>query len=162
MSDYAIANDPNRFEGVSTPGRESRKSSRDSGIQPHRDTPREGYGLIYKVNENDSTVQVKLFRDRMGRSLEEHPIRRSENNFDPVWLPVINSLGEIHLLYGKLRKDLVVRVFWVGAFTPFTDQTPVMVQVVSDVGTRFDSKKPKENELQFAAHKFMAGGIVPV
>lgn len=150
-----VTYDPGKAQGQSNEIRRARSSTSLEASRPHSEAFREAYGRIFKV-DGDSNVSVRLFKDRSGYDLEDDPISEGE------FLPLINSLTEIHLLYGELRPNLVCRITWTGEHTPDISLSPILVQIVSDIGERFGSKKPKENVLNIGAYRFLSGGSVSI
>lgn len=114
--------------------------------QPVPDALRIRYGIITAVDYEDSQVKVKIFTDA-GRA-----------DYDlPAFYPLINPLSQVHLLWGKLREGLAVRVFYTGKEDPPKN---VLVEVIGDEGLNFLRKDRKENVLATGPYKMMSGGLL--
>ena len=114
--------------------------------QPVQDTLRIRYGIIIAVDHEDSQVKVRLFTDT------------GQNDYDlPAYYPLINPLSQIHLLWGKLREGLAVRVFYKGKEDPPRN---VLVEVIGDEGLDFLRKDRKENVIATGPYKLMSGGLL--
>lgn len=121
------------------------KTARKSG-QPVQDALRIRYGIITAVDHEDSQVKVKLFTNA---GLPDMDL--------PAFYPLINPLSEIHLLWGRLREGLAVRVFYVGKEDPPKN---VLVEIIGDEGLSFLRKERKENVIATGPYKLMSGGLL--
>jgi hypothetical protein len=113
--------------------------------QPVQDQLNIRYGVITKVSDDTSQVKVKLYTNAGKPDLEIQG-----------FLPLINPLSEIHLLWGKLAPGLAVRVFFRGKENPQTG----IVEVIGDEGLDFLKKERKANILNTGPYKLLSGGLL--
>jgi hypothetical protein len=120
-------------------------TERDVG-SPDDDQDKIGYGLVSAVKPESSQVKVRMFqRDgSLGKELS-----------NGAFLPLINSLENIHLMWGQLRKGLFVRIYYRGKMEP----KRIMVEVIGDEETDFLRKEPKQNDMETGIYKFFSGGL---
>lgn len=113
--------------------------------QPSNDIERISYGVITEVEPESSQVKVRFLKEDgvAGEMVSES------------FLPLINSLNAIQMLYGALRPGLLVRIFWRGKIKPRT----AIVEVIADEGSSFLKKQPQDNEIETGPYKFLSGGL---
>lgn len=112
---------------------------------PVDEQDRISWGIITEVKPENSQVKVRLF----SRDGELEP-----EILDGAFLPIINSLEHVHMLYGQLRKGLYVRVYWRGKLTP----RQCIVEVVGDEDTNLFKKDPQVNDAETRPYKLFSGG----
>ena len=117
-----------------------------SAKEPSDEQDRISYGVISKVNVESSQVKVRLLKDNG---------KISEEELTPFYLPLINSLMDIHLRFGMLREGLLVRVFWKGKLKPDN----AIIEVIGDEDSDFLKKTPEVNEVTVGSYQIFSGGI---
>ena len=115
--------------------------------QPVLDNLRIRYGIITSVDEDTSQVRIRLFTN------EGQP-----DIFIDTPQPLLNPLSEIHLLWGRLRKGLAVRFFYIGQES--TPPSGRVVEIIGDEGLSFLKKETKENILATGPYKIITGGVM--
>lgn len=114
------------------------------------------YGRITEVNEETSQVKVSVF----GRNpAEERMLGATKDKPSGTFVPILQPLKVIHNMFGSLRKDLVVRIFWRGKNQPGSES---IVEVVSDESFDFfrtGKKEPEQNVMTTGPYKLLSGGI---
>jgi len=114
---------------------------------PNATTLRIGYGIIVNVNEETSQVKVKQYSDN-----------GKDDKILPGYIPIINPLSEVHLLWGQLRKGLVVRLFWRGGEK--ASETAI-AEVIGDEGVDYFLKREgRPNVLNTGPYKLFSGGLL--
>lgn len=114
--------------------------------QPQDRQERISYGIISKVNADTSQVKVRMLK------ADKEP----GEEISPQFLPLINSLSEIHHLYGALREGLLVRIYWRGKLGPKND---ALIEVIGDEDSSFLKKSPENNEIDIGPFKIFSGGL---
>ena len=113
--------------------------------QTSDDADRISYGIISDIDEATSQVKVRFLKE------DKTPGELVTDGF----LPLINSLDSIHLIYGPLRPGLLVRIFWRGKIRPRT----AMIEIIADENSSFLQKEPQPDEINIGPHYFLSGGI---
>lgn len=123
--------------------------------EPIDEQLRISYGTIVDVNTEKNTILIDLF----GHDNRKIRVGATDRNKKGVYVPIIQPLPIIHLLYGALRKGLIVRVFWKGKHEPGRE---VVAEVISDDEVaQFLSgrQEPRSNELTTSPHEIFTGGV---
>jgi hypothetical protein len=107
------------------------------------------YGQIIEVHDERSTIDVMIF-GKPGDIL---------NEFKVFEVPLIHPLQFYHLVFGQIRKGLVVRLFWRGSSKPGRESFAEIID--NSDGARFKSGKKKyENNTQTTGPwKIFSGGL---
>lgn len=106
------------------------------------------YGEIIEVHENRSTVDVQLFGRGDGTG-------EGDKIFE---VPLMHPLAFYHLVFGAIRKSLVVRVFWRGTKRPGRE---AIAEIINNEASIFRSgKKEKESNAQSTGPwQIFSGGL---
>lgn len=138
--------------GMSSAPRDVREQNKDRlttiAGSPVPDQQRIRYGIITAVNKESSQVKVQLFKNTGSPDIKIE-------NFNPI----INSLSQIHLVYGALRKGLLVRFFYRGKEDPIST-TRGIVEVIGDEESNFLKRDNKPNVINTGPFKLMSGGLL--
>lgn len=112
---------------------------------PVDEQQRINYGVISEVNHDTSQVKVRALRSdgKLGEEISKG------------FLPLLNPLSQIHLLYGLLREGLVVRIFWRGKLEPQN----AVIEVIGDEEHNLLTKSPEPNEITIGPFKIFSGGF---
>lgn len=131
------------------------RTNAEKGAEPAEEQLRISYGLIAEVNDENQRVRIDYYhrgdKKRIGAGV-------AGNEEKGAWVPIIQSLSVIHHLYGSLRKDLVVRIFWRGKNEPGKE---ALVEIISDTEEQTflkGTEEAKSNELATTPHDIFTGG----
>lgn len=128
----------------------SLQKTSSAAVQPVEEQDRISYGIVLDVNEK-SRVKVKMFRSNsQGGDL----IIAGGSH-----LPVLQPLSVIHMLYGPLRKGLVVRLFWKGKLEP---KGNVIIEVIGNEDHQLATKELEVPALDQQPYKIFSGGTIPI
>jgi hypothetical protein len=123
------------------------KTSRSSSA-PTQDQQCIRYGVITEVNKDTSQVKVRLFTNA------------DKDDIDIVnYNPILNSLSEIHLLYGELRQGLYIRFFYKGKEDP-KQNCRGLVEIIADEESDFLRRLEGVNVIDTGPYKLMSGGLL--
>jgi hypothetical protein len=113
--------------------------------QPPDDIERISYGVIAEVHEESYQVKVNFLKadKTLGEAISDG------------FLPLLNSLSQIHLLYGALRPGLLVRIYWRGKIKPNT----AIIEVIGDEDSSFLQKEIEVNEIETGPWMLLSGGL---
>lgn len=151
------------MKGVSPKSTASKNALRESvgHIDERAGSPvdeqlRISYGRISEVDPGTSQVRVQVFgrtpdEDRMLGATQAAPAG--------TFVPILQPLHVIHRLFGALRKNLCVRIFWRGKNQPGAES---VVEVVSDDDCdyfRTGKKEPEQNVITTGPFKIFSGGL---
>src|SRR5688500_15946082 len=128
-------NDPVEVTAPKDAGQQRRSDTGTLSRQPASEQDRVRYGVITAVND-DNLVKVKLLSDA-GNPIGEDIVSGS-------YLPLMNPLSQVFLLWGSLRKGLFCRVFWRGKQEP---NASTLVEIIADEEHNFLKKEPESNEV---------------
>lgn len=115
--------------------------------QPAHEQDRIGYAVITEVNQDTSQVKIRLLK------ADGDP----GDILDGGFLPLLNSLSDIHMRFGALRKGLVCRIYWRGRLKP---KNPV-VEIIGDEDHSLLKKKPAPNTIELGPFAIFSGGVAP-
>ncbi len=115
--------------------------------QPTHEQDRIAYAIVTEVNHNTSQVKIRLLKS------DGDPGEVLPGGF----LPLLNSLDDVHLRFGMLRKGLVCRIFWRGRLKP---KNPV-VEIIGDENYSLLRKKPAINSIELGPFAIFSGGVSP-
>ena len=113
------------------------------------------YGEIVEVDEDTSRVRVDIY-ERRGTKTR---LGKKKGREEGIFIPIMQPLQIVHLLYGQLRKKLTVRVFWRGKNAPASE---AVADIISDLTiTEFLNgvQEPRSNELNTGIHDIFTGGV---
>lgn len=120
------------------------KTAREAN-QPNDEQDRIGYAIITDIDQNSSQVKIRLLQSD-GTPGEDIP---------GGFLPLMNTLEDIHLRFGALQKDMICRIHWKGRLKP---KNPV-VEVIAPPGHSFLRKAATINEIETGPRLIFSGGI---
>jgi hypothetical protein len=140
---------PTEITGTKNAAQQKRADARISQGQPLDEQDRFRFGVITEVNDNN-LVKVKF----LGKNGQPD----GEDISNGVFLPVINPLHVVHLMFGALRKGLICRVWWRGKVEP--DPSTTFVEIIADEDHNFLKKEPEDNELTTGPSKIFSGGLL--
>ena len=122
------------------------KESHEKAGQPSDQQERISYGEIVDVNK-DSQLKVKMYKSK-GRGTDLLIM-------DGAWLPLLQPLNVIHVLYGRVHVGMKVRIFWTGKNEPKT----AIIEVVGDADHNIEIKSPESNRFDTLPFKILSGGL---
>jgi hypothetical protein len=123
---------------------QSNKTANEVG-QPPDDIERISYGIVTEVDPQSSQVKVRFL------TADKTPGELVSEGF----LPILNSLSQIFILYGSLRPGLLVRIFWRGKIKPKT----AIIEVIGDEDSSFLAKDFDTNEVNVGPWFIFSGSL---
>lgn len=139
--------DPVEVNAAKNLAQQKRSDNATAGRQPAVEQDRVRFGKIVAVNSNN-LVKVRLMNNQ--GDLEGPEIVNGS------YLPLMNPLSAIYLMWGSLRPGLICRVYWHGKLDP--DASSV-VEIIADEEHNFLKKEPESNEIATQPYKLLSGGM---
>lgn len=145
-----------RTGGMQTPGVGSQTSSpRSTSNQqqavtkaqaqvPYDKMPHVSMATIVEIHKDEAKVQVRIVGEK-------------EKFANGAWIPVIQSIETIYLLFGQLRKGMIARVFWQGK-NP-REARWGYADVVGEETSNALKQQMHHNEVESSPYKFTSGGL---
>ena len=126
---------------------DSRSTSASQGRQPSDEQDRVRYGVITETNDNN-LVKVSL--------LNADGDSDGKNIVQGAFLPLMNPLAQIHMIWGSLREGLICRVWWRGKLEP---NASTVIEIIADEEHNFLKKETESNEVNTQPYALFTGGI---
>lgn len=127
--------------------RQSNQTVSKQSRQPNIDTLSIRYGVVEDINEDQSRISVRLCTST----------GEETGDITPMW-PYLNTLSEVFLLWGALRKGLMVRVFCKGQ-----DKIPAqgIVEILGDEPpSTLLGREVRANEIETGPYLMLMGGLL--
>jgi len=131
------------------------KTNQKAG-DPVDDQQRWSFGIIADVNEENSRIRVDFF-ERKGKKVRLGAGVDGEG--DGAFIPILQDITDIHQRFGRLRKGLLVKVYWKGKHFPTSDSVAEVISDSPEAIFASGRKEPRSNEVSTSSWRIFLGGV---